>query len=63
MLAHAHVLRDDFRERGLFEVIQADPKRQAIAGLYMLKERRGEERVEEMIVRIEKAAKATLPPL
>lgn len=63
VLAHTHVLRDDFMSRGLYEVIQADPKRQAIAGLYVLKERRGEERVEEMIARIARAAKATLPPL
>lgn len=62
VLAHTHVLRDDFVSRGLFEVPQADPARQAIAGLYVLKERRGEERVEELIARIAKAAKATLPP-
>jgi hypothetical protein len=34
-----------------------------IAGLYVLRERRGEERVEDMIERISKAAKASLPPL
>lgn len=63
VLAHTHVLHEHFRSRGLFEVLQADPKRQAIIGLYVLKERRGEERVEEMIARIEQAAMATLPPL
>lgn len=63
VLVHTHVLRDDFVRRGLFEVLQADPAREAIAGLYVLKERRGEERVEDLIARISKAAKAVLPPL
>src|SRR5215217_5374022 len=63
VLTHTHVLRDDLKTRGLFEVKQADPVRQAIAGLYVLRERRGEERVEDMIARITVAAKAVLPPL
>lgn len=63
VLVHTHVMRQEFAARGLNEVEQADPVRQMIAGLYVLKERRGEERVEDMIERIAKAAKAVLPPL
>lgn len=63
VLVHTHVLAGDFASRGLFEVRQADPPRQAIAGLYVLKERRGEERVEDLVHRISEAARATLPPL
>ncbi|KQN78224.1 LysR family transcriptional regulator [Devosia sp. BK] len=63
VLVHTHVMREEFAARGLHEVEQADPVRQMIAGLYVLRERRGEERVEDMIERISKAAKASLPPL
>src|SRR5690606_21570806 len=47
VLIHTHVMRADFRKRGLIEVEQRDEPRRAIAGLYVLKERRGEDRVEE----------------
>lgn len=63
VLAHTHVLRDDFARQGLFEVTQSDEPRRAVAGIYVLKERRGEERIEDLIQRISKAAIATLPPL
>lgn len=63
VLTHTHVLRDDLARRGLLEVTQADPLRQAIAGLYVLRERRGEERIEDMIGRIRAAATVVLPPL
>jgi DNA-binding transcriptional LysR family regulator len=63
VLGHTHVMRDHFVIRGLYEVVQAHAERQAIAGVYVLKERRGEERVEDLISRIARAAQATLPPL
>lgn len=63
VLTHTHVMRDEFARRGLFEVTQADPLRHMVAGLYVLKERRGEDRVEDMIERISEAARANLPPL
>ncbi|MBE7733354.1 LysR family transcriptional regulator [Devosia faecipullorum] len=63
VLLHTHMMRDDFRERGLFEVEQSGEPRRAVTGIYVLKERRGDERIEDMILRITKAAHAVLPPL
>lgn len=63
VLVHTHVLCDDFAEQGLFEVSQKDAPRRATAGIYVLKERRGEERIEDLIERISRAALAALPPL
>ena len=62
VLVHTHVMRDEFRQRGLFEVEQRDEPRRAVTGIYVLKERRGEERVEEVIERITRACHAVLPP-
>jgi LysR family transcriptional regulator of abg operon len=62
VLVHTHVMRDDFARRGLFQVQQRDEPRRAVTGIYVLKERRGEERVEELIGRITAAAHAVLPP-
>jgi len=42
---------------------QLEPPRINVAGIYVLKERRGEERVEDLIARISAAAATTLPPL
>lgn len=61
VLVHTHVLRDHFRERGLIEVVQKNEPRRAVTGIYVLKERRGEDRVEELIERIIKACHAVLP--
>jgi LysR family transcriptional regulator of abg operon len=61
VLVHTHVMRDDFRRRGLFEVEQRDEPRRTVTGIYVLKERRGEERVAELIARITEAAHAVLP--
>lgn len=63
VLLHTHVMRDDFRTRGLFEVEQSGEPRRAVTGIYVLKERRGDERIEDMILRIARAAHAVLPPL
>lgn len=63
VLQHTHVLRDVFAERGLFEVIQSGEPRRSVTGIYVLKERRGEDRIEELIQRIARAAHAVLPPL
>jgi len=62
VLVHTHVLRDHFGERGLVEVEQKDEPRRAVTGIYVLKERRGEARVEELIGRITRACNAVLPP-
>jgi len=63
VLIHTHVMRDIFAADGLVEIIQRQDPRPAIAGLYVLKDRRGEDRIEDLIDRISHAAKATLPPL
>lgn len=63
VLRHTHIMRDALAERGLVEVEQAEPVREAVMGLYCLNERRGEERIEDLIARITRAARAALPPL
>lgn len=63
VLAHTHVMRETFTQAGLFEVEQSEAPRTGIAGIYVLKERRGEDRVEDLIARISAAAATTLPPL
>ncbi|KKB78704.1 hypothetical protein VW35_09295 [Devosia soli] len=63
VLTHTHVMRDDFMQRGLVEVDQADTPRGFLAGIYVLRERRGEERIEDLLARISAAAIAVLPPL
>ncbi|KKB07954.1 LysR family transcriptional regulator [Devosia chinhatensis] len=61
VLLHTHVLRDDFSSRGLMEVDQRGEPKRAVTGIYVLKERRGDERVEDLILRIQAAAHAVLP--
>lgn len=61
VLLHTNVLAEELRSKGLYEVEQADEPRRAISGIYVLRERRGEERIEELIVRITKACHAVLP--
>lgn len=63
VLIHTHVMRDIFAADGLVEITQRQDPRPAIAGLYVLKDRRGEERIEDLIDRVSRAARATLPPL
>jgi LysR family transcriptional regulator of abg operon len=63
VLTHTHVLRDDLDRRGLVEVPQSAAPRENLVGIYVLRERRGEERVEDLIERIKTAAHAVLPPL
>jgi LysR family transcriptional regulator, regulator of abg operon len=62
VLLHTHVLRGDFERRGLREVEQSEEPKRAVTGIYVLKERRGEDRIEELIGRITVAAHAVLPP-
>ena len=62
VLVHTHVMRDEFKKRGLYEVDQRDEPRRAVTGIYVLKERRGEDRIEELITRITQACHAVLPP-
>lgn len=62
VLQHTHVMREDFERRGLREVEQRDEPRRSVTGIYVLKEWRGEERVEEMLRRITAAAHTVLPP-
>ena len=61
VLVHTHVMRDDIALRGLMEVIQRDESKRSVTGIYVLKERRGEERVEDLITRITQACHAVLP--
>ena len=63
VLIHTHVLRDDLRRRGLVEVDQAEEPRRAVSGIYVLKEWRGDDRIEDLILRITRAAHAVLPPI
>ncbi|MBD8066336.1 LysR family transcriptional regulator [Devosia sp. PTR5] len=63
VLVHTHVMRNEFERRGLVEIEQLDDPRRAVTGIYVLQERRGEPRVEELIERIAAAAHAVLPPL
>ena len=62
VLQHTHVMREHFAARGLFEVQLSHEPRRAVTGIYVLKERRGEERIEEMLTRIREAAHAVLLP-
>lgn len=62
VFSHSHVMRDVFATRGLFEVRQHRPPRHNRVGVYVLRERRGEERIEDLIARITVAAQAVLPP-
>ena len=63
VLRHTHIMRDDFARRGLVEVTQADAKRVSRMGIYLLDERRAEERIGDLVDRITTAARAVLPPL
>lgn len=63
VLRHTHIMRDDFAGRGLVEVSQLEPPRVSVMGIYALAERRGEERLEDLIARIIAAAAPALPPL
>lgn len=63
VLRHTHVMAADFATRGLVEVIQADPPRVSRMGIYLLTERRDEERIRDLVARIAEAAKPVLPDL
>lgn len=63
VLSHTHVMRAEFEQRGLVEVAQAGALRRAVTGIYVLKEWRGDERIEDMIGRITRAAHAVLAPI
>ncbi|ODT69443.1 MAG: hypothetical protein ABS75_17205 [Pelagibacterium sp. SCN 63-23] len=62
VLMHTHVMQEDFLGRGLCEVEQSEELRHANIGIYVLRERRGEARIEDLINRITHAAHAVLPP-
>lgn len=63
VLRHTHVMADDFAGRGLVEVRQVDPPRISRMGIYLLSERRDEDRLVDMVARIVAAAQPVLPPL
>jgi len=63
VLRHTHIMREDFARRGLVEVEQADAKRISRMGIYLLAERRAEERIVDLVERIITAARPVLPPL
>ncbi|WP_297111096.1 LysR family transcriptional regulator [uncultured Devosia sp.] len=62
VLVHTHVMGEEFGRRGLFEVQQRDEPKRSVTGIYVLRERRGEERIEELITRIATACHTVLPP-
>lgn len=63
VLRHTHVMAGDFAQRGLFEVQQADPPRISRMGIYLLSERREEDRLTDLVARITAAARPVLPAL
>ena len=63
VLRHTHIMRDDFARRGLLEVEQVDPPRVSRMGIYLLAERRDDERLQDLVRRIIAAATPVLPPL
>ncbi len=62
VLVHTNVMGEDFLRRGLVEVAQRDEPKRALTGIYVLRERRGEDRIEDLIARITQACHAVLPP-
>lgn len=61
VLTHSHVMEDNFRERGLVPVTQKRQPRTNLVGIHVLRERRGEERIEDLITRIRTIAAERLP--
>lgn len=61
VLSHSQAMAAVLAERGLIEVAQTKPPRASSIGIYVLKERRGEDRIEALIGRIMHAAHAVLP--
>jgi len=61
VLRHTHVMAPAFAERGLAEVPQKQAPREVLMGVYVLAERRGEERVADLLERVVTAARAVLP--
>ena len=51
------------QRRGLLEVEQVDPPRVSRMGIYLLAERRDDERLQDLVRRIIAAATPVLPPL
>ena len=63
VLPHSHVMRESFEAQGLRQVSVLDEANAFVVGVHVLKERRGEERVEQLIGRIKLAAARVLPPV
>lgn len=61
VLPHSHVMAEHFAQQGLHRVEVIGDVAQFVAGLHVLKERRGDERLETLIGKITEAAHAVLP--
>ncbi len=62
VLAHSHVMAENFAQRGLVQVNQRKRPRTSLVGIHVLRERRGEDRIEDLISRIRTIAQQRLPP-
>jgi len=62
VLAHSHVLEGHLAAQGLRRLTIVGELTHFVAGIHVLKERRGEERLEALIARITLAAHRVLPP-
>lgn len=62
VLTHSHVLDEHLAAQGLRQLDVAGELSRSVAGIHVLKQRRGEERLEALIARITEAAHLVLPP-
>lgn len=63
VLRHTHLMAPAFAQKGLREVEQKEAPRNVTMGVYVLAERRREERVADLLARVIEAGRAALPPL
>ncbi|MCW5719599.1 MAG: LysR family transcriptional regulator [Devosia sp.] len=62
VLPHSHVMREHFEALGLRQLEVLDEATQFLVGIHVLKERRGEKRIEPLIERTRQAAARAFPP-
>ncbi|GHA21954.1 hypothetical protein GCM10007989_16630 [Devosia pacifica] len=63
VLAHTRLMADTFRELGLHEIEQLEPKRPQTVGIYLLAEQANDRRVHSLVERVISAGRSVLPPL
>ncbi len=63
VLPHSHVMKESFEAQGLRQLEVLDEASYFIVGVHVLRERRGEERVDQLIERIKTASAKVLPPV